>query len=113
MNIFDTLKKNLEDNGVLGEQAKAIMEIAYNHESFNNISDRWCDDAGGYPLGFMNILFDILRPIAYKWICENAPHAWFRPIFSPGIVGLEGKKLEAYLDDYRESVQGLKKPVQL
>ncbi len=110
MNIFDTLKKNLEDNGVLGTQADAIMAIAYNDESFSNLNGRWSDDADGYPPGFINILFGILRPIAYKWICENAPHAWFRPIFSPGIVGLQGKELEVYLDDYRENAPNFKLP---
>ena len=110
MNIFDTLKKNLEDNGVLGTQADAIMAIAYNDESFSNINGRWSDEASSYPEGFMNILFGILRPIAYKWICENAPHAWFRPIFSPGIVGLKGDALGAYLEDYRENAPNFKLP---
>lgn len=112
MNIFDTLKKNLEDNGVLGTQADAIMAIAYNDESFSNLNGRWSDDADGYQPGFINILFGILRPIAYKWICENAPHAWFRPIFSPGIVGLEGKELEDYITNYRNKMHNAAKTAQ-
>lgn len=109
MNILEALKAELIKNGVLVAQADAIMEIAVASDNFDNIRDRWYEDADGYPPGFINILFGLLRPIAYAWICEHAPQAWFRPVFSPGIVGLEGQSLDDFIKSYQHDKQGFKK----
>jgi len=46
----------------------------------------WDRDEGGYPDN-MYILWTIqLRPIALKWIDENAPMAWFRDMFDDKAV---------------------------
>ena len=108
MNIFDTLKANLESNGLFDTHATTIMAIAVESDSFDNVKNRWGDDASGYPEGFTNLLIAILRPIAYKWICENTPHAWFRAIFSPGIVGLEGNALKEYISNYHVDMTAVK-----
>lgn len=100
MNFYDTLRKYLIDNGMFDSQADAVMQIAVKDDSFSNMNGRWNDDASGYQNGFTNILTALLRPIAYRWICDNAPQAWFRAVFSPGVAGLKDNELNQYLDRY-------------
>lgn len=101
MNFVEALKARLIENGLFESNADAIMKIALeDKESFSEMRGRWGNNVDGYPVGFVNILFSTLRPIAYKWICENAPMAWFRVIFAPGINGLEGKEMEEFIANY-------------
>lgn len=111
MNFFDAMKDRLTGNGLFDQHAAKIMELAVKDESLSNMNGRWTDHIDGYPPGFANIIFTLIQPIAYKWICENAPMAWFRAAFSPGINGLKGKELEDYIDNYMTEKQGLKKRI--
>tara|TARA_R110000796_G_scaffold38007_4_gene96001 strand:- start:102 stop:356 length:255 start_codon:yes stop_codon:yes gene_type:complete len=38
-------------------------------------------DGNSYPDIIYNILFDAIKPTALKWISENKPEAWFKPMF--------------------------------
>ena len=107
--FFDAMKSRLSENGLFDEHVNAIMEIAIKDESLSNMNGRWGDDVDGYPGMMTHITYRIIEPIAYKWICENIPQAWFRPAFSPGIRGLKGKELEDYITNYQRDKQGLKK----
>lgn len=109
MNFFEAMKAQLTENGLFDDQAAKIMEIAVKDESLSNMNGRWADNIDGYPAGLANVTFALIRPIAYKWICENAPMAWFRAAFSPGIVGLKGQELNDYIGKYMAETQGHKK----
>ena len=107
--FFDAMKKRLSEKGLFDEHINAIMEIAVKDESLSNMNGRWADDVEGYPGMMPNLIYQLIQPIAYKWICENVPKAWFRAAFSPGIRGLKGKELEDYIINYQRDKQGLKK----
>lgn len=106
MNFFETMKARLVEDGLHEPQADAIMKIVFEDKvEFRDMNGRWGDNVDGYDPGFSNIIYALIRPVAYKWICENAPGAWFRVIFSPGIVGLEGNAMEEYVQKYQRENQ--------
>ena len=107
--FFDAMKARLNENGLFDEHVEKIMELAVKDESLSNMNGRWGDDVSGYPGMMTHLTFRLIRPIAYKWICENIPAAWFRPVFSPGIDGLQGQELEDYIIAYQRDKQGYEK----
>ena len=83
MTIAEKLIKSLKEHGTSQDQAEKIMEVAIPqlnelvkdyHINFNN-----CESE--YPEVIHKILFQSLKPIAYKWIEENKPQAWFKEMF--------------------------------
>lgn len=111
MNIFDALKARLEESGMFESQANEVMKLAMaDQEVFSTMRGHWHDPASDYLPNLIDILFNKLRPIAYKWISENKPKAWYRVGFSPGIKGLQGKELEEYIVKYQREVQEMHKP---
>ena len=110
--FFDAMSARLSENGLFDDHVKAIMALAVEDESLSDMKHRWLDDVDGYPGMLTHVTYRIIEPIAYKWICENIPQAWFRPVFSPGIHGLKGKELEDYIADYQKNKQGFGEPAQ-
>lgn len=83
MSFINALKVRLVENGLPEDHATKIMETAIEDDSFSCMTGHWSDDVSTYPSEFMSAVFSLLRPIAYKWICEHTPMAWFRIVFSP------------------------------
>lgn len=83
MTAREKLEQMLVNNGMFESQAKNVMEIAI--PELNNILDdyKFTFDrpASEYPNVIYNILFLHIKPIALKWIEENVPMAWFKPMF--------------------------------
>ena len=89
---FKTLLRNqLMAEGLSETQADLILGQAVQSETLANMKGRWNDAVGGYFDKFPAIIYALIRPIAFDWIKHNAPHAWFAPIFSPEIGGLQTK----------------------
>lgn len=108
MNFIEAITKCLTDRGLDDAKAAAIMEVVLaDTEAMPTMQGRWRDQVDDYFPGLVNIIFANVKPIAYKWICENKPKAWYRVDFSPGIVGLKGAELEAYITKYQREVQRL------
>ena len=69
--------------GMFESQAEQVMEIAKPKldsilEDYNFTWDR---PASEYPDVIYNVVYASLKPIALEWIEENAPQAWFKPMF--------------------------------
>lgn len=79
----------LMGRGFSAEQAELIMELAIpvlNTEYFHTAGYQITFDSpsDGYPDMMYAMWFElVVKPIAYKWICDNKPKAWFKPMFSP------------------------------
>jgi len=84
---METVKEKLEcalmKMGMFESQAKEVIdlaipklqELAGDYKiTFNNSSD-------SYPNGLYAVWFITIKPIALKWIEENKPQAWFKPMF--------------------------------
>lgn len=76
-------EKMLVDNCMFEEQAKSVMEIAMPiiDATMENYKFTWDRPADEYPEQLYNVVFLSIRPIALKWIEDNIPNAWVKPIF--------------------------------
>jgi hypothetical protein len=71
----------LEENGMFPDQAKTVMDGFIQDPASEAMVNRWDDDMSGYPDMMFNILWVSLKDYAYKWLDENLPNAWFKPMF--------------------------------
>lgn len=79
----EKLESMLVQNGMSESQAKKVMDIAIPElqemtPSYKITFDRPSEE---YDDRLFYIIFSFMRPIALKWIEENAPQAWFKPMF--------------------------------
>ena len=81
MTFEKKLKKYLTDRGMFDSDADKVFEIYRTNPMSQTMSGRWTDDADDYPPVMFNLLAAGLRTVARKWLADNAPMAWFRPIF--------------------------------
>jgi hypothetical protein len=79
------LRHQLENSGLQPQHIEAVMPVIMESEEMSNMKGRWNDQVDGYPMGFAKLIMPLARPLVYKWISENIPHAWFRAAFAPGV----------------------------
>ena len=80
MTIEDTIKNKLIENGLFPDQANAVV---YNLKKLDICMDgRWSEDASGYPVQLLAVLWMSAKDEAVKWIDENKPRHWARPMFA-------------------------------
>lgn len=79
----EKLKKMLTDRGMFDSDADKVLEnVIPQIESMGPMYKiTWNSPADGYPDTFYNLIWLLLRKTALKWIDENVPEAWFRPMF--------------------------------
>ena len=82
--VRERLEKMLVKNGMFDSQAKKVMDLAIPElqnlvEDYHITFDRPSEE---YPKVVYGILFLDIKPIALKWIEENCPMAWFKPMFN-------------------------------
>jgi hypothetical protein len=77
------LESMLVKNGMFESQAKKVMDIAIPElrELFSGNNITFDRPSNEYPAVLYSILFIAIKPIALKWIEENIPQAWCKPIF--------------------------------
>tara|TARA_R110000850_G_scaffold32558_1_gene89718 strand:- start:682 stop:939 length:258 start_codon:yes stop_codon:yes gene_type:complete len=82
-----TIKSKLQDKltgmGMFESQAKQVMDLAI--PKMNDIVDDYNidfnDPSDTYPEAIYSVLFMTVKITALEWIEENAPMAWFKPMF--------------------------------
>ena len=72
----------LIDNGMFDSQAKEVIEAAKIDDICEAMKDRWHSDVSGYPAMMTTVFWLSVKTVAAKWIEENAPDAWFKPMFA-------------------------------
>ena len=76
---------HLFNNGMFENDAKKVIELAKKDEVLGDaMKGRWSDDTEGYPPFMKNVFIVSLNSVAVKYIDENMPKAWFRPVFAGG-----------------------------
>jgi hypothetical protein len=80
-NIFEGM---LMDRGLSESQSKEVMDMAIPliNPIIGSYDITFDSRASDYPANVYHVVFDVIKPIALKWIEENKPEAWFKPIFS-------------------------------
>lgn len=80
MTTREKLKKMLVDNGMFENQAEKVLEIAIPKIAAAT-PITWDRPAEEYPEPLYNIMWFYVKTAAKEWIAENAPEAWYRPMF--------------------------------
>lgn len=90
MTLEDAMVKRLVDNGMFEEDAKKVL-ASVKAEADDNATEavHWSDQVGevhgvlkGYPPQFIAVLAGIVTTYALKWVDENYPKAWYRPMLA-------------------------------
>lgn len=81
MIFTDKLKELLMENGLSSDDADKVMKLVVNDPVNKAMEGRWHEDVSGYPPAIINLMWMSTKPIALKWIDDNCPLAWFRPMF--------------------------------
>lgn len=70
--------------GMFLEEAKEVTELAIKHvESLDvNYQMRWESPASHYDENLYRVIFGISKHIAYEWIEQNKPNAWYKLMFA-------------------------------
>jgi hypothetical protein len=70
-------------DGMFESQAEQVMEQAKPQldSVIKGYSFTWDSLADEYPEVIYTVLYSSIKPIALAWIEENAPQAWFKPMF--------------------------------
>lgn len=73
----------LFENGMFEDQAKQVMDLAIPviDSQVENYKFTWDRPAEEYPSQLYSIIFMTIKPIALKWIEDNCPMAWYKPMF--------------------------------
>ena len=82
MTVLEKLEKMLQENGMFETQAKEVMKLAIielNKSEDYKISFGSPDK--DYPDILYKLWFKDIKPVALKWINDNIPQAWYKPMF--------------------------------
>jgi hypothetical protein len=95
------IRNQLNENGLFPEMIDTLIPLIVSDEFFQStMTGRWNDQVDGYPPMVAHFTYIGVVPIVYKWISENHPHAWFRPLFAPGVNSAEDS--EAFVTKFWE-----------
>lgn len=77
------LLKYCTDRGMFDSQAKTVVDLAIEEidTSGGEYKTTWDRPANEYPDEVIAVMLMILKRTALKWIDENKPKAFFRPMF--------------------------------
>lgn len=84
--IAQALKQRLTEYGMSEQQADQVLteEVIQKLQEDMTVDEYKIDfssKASDYPPIILGMIFQKLKPIAMKWIEENKPQAWFKPMF--------------------------------
>ena len=79
----EKLEQMCYEKGMFESQAKTVVDLAIPEiDNLDNYKITWDRPASEYPEPLYIIMFLTVKKVAYKWIEENFPLAWFKPMFA-------------------------------
>ena len=81
MTVREKIENMLVQNGMFESQAKEVMDLAIDDLNKDNYKITFDRPSNEYPDPFYIVIFLRIKPIALKWINENKPLAWYKPMF--------------------------------
>lgn len=79
MTIRELMIHNLMERGLFEDQAEQVMDIC--ESELKSMSRRWDDPKDSYNQTFLISLWANVGKIAYSWIEDNYPVAFYKPLF--------------------------------
>lgn len=77
--IRQVITAQLIGMGMFDNQANEVVALA--EEKVESMQGRWDSQASDYPPAVVKITFMHVKKVALEWINNNAPQAWFKPLF--------------------------------
>lgn len=81
MSIKEFLQTYLVENGLFPDQAKQVVTMTENAEENAAMVGRWDDPVVEYPAPLRAVVIMCARRQAVKWIEDNMPLHWAKPMF--------------------------------
>lgn len=88
MTFAKYIEERLIENGIWPHDAPKIIQMIMDDNEA--MKGRWHEDISGYPLMIMITLWMTAKRVALKFIDENQPQAWYRPMFTESQGDLHG-----------------------
>lgn len=82
MTIEQCVAAYLEENGMWPNDIPTVIALI-KEKMGEPMANRWGTDISTYPPGMKQVVLLGARSVAYKWLEENQPLAWFLPMFAP------------------------------
>lgn len=79
MSFYAHFMKELTVKGMFDDQAKAVMDRVIKVNK--SMEGRWDNDISSYPRSVLVVISLSVSDEAVKYIKEECPEAWFRPMF--------------------------------
>lgn len=85
MTFYEKMIDMLKQHGMFESHAKEALEPLVNNPEFaaSTMIGRWNDSIDEYPPVILNVLWIDVRDGVLKWIEENLPEAFYKPMFYP------------------------------
>lgn len=85
MTVRNKLENALIAKGMSNPQAVEVLDLSIPEINTKELGYKITFDSpeDAYPEVIYNVLSATITPIALRWIDENKPLAWFRPMFLP------------------------------
>ena len=82
MTWADWIKKQLQDRGLFESDAEKILEAIKSAPENAAMATRWNDSTDNYPPQMQSVVWLSVKSIAFEWIDENQPNAWYKSMFA-------------------------------
>jgi hypothetical protein len=83
MTFQDFAHEHLFNNGMFENDVQKVIEAAKEDDVLKDtMAGRWHDNMDDYPISMQSVFVVSLNNVVTKYIDENMPKAWFRPIFA-------------------------------
>lgn len=83
---FEQIALTHLQSAMFPKDADAVIVRMKAAEENKDMFDRWAHDEDGYPPEMKLIVIYSANVHAVKWIDENVPRAWYRPMFANAIM---------------------------
>lgn len=77
------MMERLHENGMMSDDCTAIMDSVESDEIAEPMKGRWADGIDEYPAPLLAIAWLTVKAVAWKWLNENRPQHWAKPMFVP------------------------------
>lgn len=86
MRFHDKMLQELQNHGLWEDEAKAVLDAVKFAPTSEPFVGRWRDEVEDYPPVVWNLLWIGAKKEAARWLAENKPEHWARPMFDDKLL---------------------------
>jgi hypothetical protein len=86
MTVFEWAIEFCKKRGMLDAQAAGVVELVILEPECAGVRGNWGDSVDRYPAPLIALLEATICRCAVRWIDQNEPHAWFKPLFDGSVI---------------------------